>query len=178
MSASLTDKRGAFIREYLIDLNATQAAVRAGYSEKTAYSQGQRLLKDVEIADAIQEAQNARGERVQITADRVISELVAMATYDPADLARIPMAGPEDIAKLPENVRRAIVGWGWDKQGNFTLKLSPKTPSLDLLGRHLGMFKDRLEVTGKDGGPMANVVATTTDPIEAAKAYQRLMNGG
>ena len=72
---SLTPKQERFVAEYLIDLNATQAAIRAGYSEKTAYSQGQRLLKNVEVAAAIQKALAERSERTKITQDYVLTSI-------------------------------------------------------------------------------------------------------
>jgi phage terminase small subunit len=59
------------------------------------------------------------------------------------------MSGPQDIPNLPEEVRRAIVGWGWDKAGNFTLKLADKNAALTNLGRHLGMFTDKVEHSGE-----------------------------
>ncbi len=73
---SLTAKRKAFVREYPIDLNATKAAIRAGFSEKTAYSQGQRLLKNVEVAAAIQKALAKRSERTEITQDYVLTSIM------------------------------------------------------------------------------------------------------
>jgi phage terminase small subunit len=73
---SLTAKRQAFVREYPIDLNATKAAIRAGFSEKTAYSQGQRLLKNVEVAAAIQKALAERSERTEITQDYVLTSIM------------------------------------------------------------------------------------------------------
>ena len=72
---ALNDRKRRFVKEYLIDLNATQAAIRAGYSEKTAYSQGQRLLKDVEINGLIQKEQQKRAETLDITKDRIVEEL-------------------------------------------------------------------------------------------------------
>lgn len=74
----MTPKQEAFVREYLIDLNATAAAERAGYSAKTAYSIGQRLLKDVEVAKAVQMAMNARAERTEINADYVLEGIKAV----------------------------------------------------------------------------------------------------
>ncbi|MDG6310861.1 terminase small subunit, partial [Glaesserella parasuis] len=74
--SKLTDKQQRFVEEYLIDLNATQAAIRAGYSEKTARSIGQRLLTFVDIQEAIQEAQNKRAERVNVTQDDVLKGLL------------------------------------------------------------------------------------------------------
>lgn len=145
----LTPKQEAFVREYLIDLNATQAAIRAGYSQKTAGAIGERLLKNVEVQNAIKNAMDARAANSELTAARVLGELCCLALYDPADIAKHSVTCPGDICKLPENVRRAIIGWSWDKMGNFVLKLSPKTPNLDLLGRHLALFKDKLEISGE-----------------------------
>ncbi len=70
----MTPKQEAFVREYLIDLNATQAAIRAGYSEATAYSQGQRMLKNVEVAAALTEAKEQRAEKCDIDALWVLRE--------------------------------------------------------------------------------------------------------
>lgn len=147
----MTPKQQQFVREYLIDLNATQAAIRAGYAKRSAGQQADDLLKNPEIAAAVQQGMDRRAKRTDITADRVLTEIAHMAFYDPADIASKPMSGPGDIANLPESVRRAIVGWGWDKQGNFTLKLSPKTPALDQLGRHLKLFTDVVEHKGLNG---------------------------
>lgn len=152
---ALNPKQQRFVEEYLVDLNATQAAIRAGYSAKTAHAIAEKLLRKAEINEAIQSAMKSRSERTEVTQDRVIQELAAMAFYDPADLASTPVNCPADIAKLPEAVRRAIVGWSWDKHGNFVLKLSPKTPSIDLLAKHLGMLRERVEHTGADGQPLA-----------------------
>jgi hypothetical protein len=70
-------RQEAFVREYAIDMNATQAAIRAGYSEKTAYSQGQRLLKNVEVSAAIEDTQEAHAERCNVTIDGLTDELEA-----------------------------------------------------------------------------------------------------
>lgn len=83
---TLTPQQARFVEEYLVDLNATQAAIRAGYSARTAYSQGQRLLKHVEVAKAIKAAMDARSERVSVTADDVLRELWSIATADANDL--------------------------------------------------------------------------------------------
>lgn len=81
----LTPKKLMFAQEYLIDQNATQAAKRTGYSEKTAYSQGQRLLKDVEVREYIQKAQEKRVERTERSADEVIARLWKMHDIDFGD---------------------------------------------------------------------------------------------
>lgn len=146
-SKLLTPKQAAFCAEYLIDLNATQAAIRAGYSEKTARSVGAENLTKPDIQAEVQRMMTARASKVEVTAERVLQELKLMAFYDPADIAGEDVRCPADIAELPENVRRAIIGWGWDKAGNFTVKLASKTQQLELLGRHLKMFTDKLEHT-------------------------------
>ena len=142
MSRSLTHKQTMFVKEYLCDLNATQAAIRAGYSVKRAEFTGSDLVRNRKVAEVIQEAMDRRSAKTEITADRVLREVSHMALYDPADIAGANISGPQDIPSLPEGVRRAIIGWSWDKQGNFILKLSPKTPSLELLGRHLMIWRD------------------------------------
>jgi phage terminase small subunit len=87
----LTPKQHRFVDEYLIDLNATQAAIRAGYSERTAYSIGDENLKKPEIASVIQAAMDERSQRTEITADYVLTSIVAtmekckeLATFSPA----------------------------------------------------------------------------------------------
>jgi phage terminase small subunit len=76
----MNDKQRRFAEEYCVDLNATQAAIRAGYSAKTAYSQGQRLLKDVEVAESIAAQQVERSERLQVSVDDVVRGLHREAT--------------------------------------------------------------------------------------------------
>lgn len=145
---ALTPKQSLFVREYLVDLNATQAAIRAGYSKKTAGQIGEQLLKKLEIATELQKAMKERGERTGITADRVLNEIERLAMFDPADL--INVNGPEDIANLPEDVRRAITGWKWDKQGNFLITMA-KQGALEMLGRHHKLFTDKTELSNPDG---------------------------
>jgi len=162
----LTDKQAQFVREYLVDLNAKQAAIRCGYSEKSAETQGSRLYRNGEVRSAIETAIAKRADKSGITAERVLAEIANMAFYDIADtMIEIEgveveihssdgklygLRGPTDIRSLPENVRRAIVGYGWDKAGNFTIKLADKSKALDQLARHLSLYNDKLEVTGLD----------------------------
>src|SRR3546814_8117 len=79
---ALTDKQRRFVEEYLVDLNATQAAIRAGYSKKTAASIGEENLRKPDIAKAIQEAQAARSKRTEITQDQVLKELAKIGFAD------------------------------------------------------------------------------------------------
>lgn len=142
--ANLTPKQQRFVEEYLIDLNATQAAIRAGYSERTAKSIGQENLTKPDIQKAIEEAQNKRAERTEITQDYVlgnIQKVVERCMQQEAVMARdgspLLVEGPEgDLACL------------------FEFKETGALKGLELLGKHLGMFKDKIEHTGKDGGPI------------------------
>lgn len=170
----LTEKQAAFCREYLVDLNATQAAIRAGYSEATAYSIGQENLKKPEIQNEVQRLMAERSKRTEIKADRVLQELAAMAFYDPAALAGVEIKQPADILKLPEEIRRAIIGWSWDRNGNFTLKLAGKTQQLDLIGRHLKMFTDRTEHTGADGEPLNQAVGLSAEQLAAVERVRQI----
>lgn len=159
---ALTPKQSLFVKEYLVDLNATQAAIRAGYSEKTAGQMGDENLKKPQIAKEIKEAMDERGKRTEITADRVLKEIERLALFDPADL--INVNSPEDIALLPEDIRRAITGWKWDKQGNFIITMV-KQGALDMLGRHHKLFTDKVDISNPDGtlkpAPSVSVALST-----------------
>lgn len=128
-TAKLTPKQAAFAREYPIDLNATAAAKRAGYSERTAYSQGQRLLKNAEIQKAIQAAQAEAAERASVTVQDVLDGLRREAeneSYGSSHSARVS-------------------AWAH-------------------LGKHLGMFTDKLDVTS--GGEPLRVLVEYVDRAE------------
>lgn len=112
-SVALTDKQQIFVNEYLIDLNATKAAVRAGYSEKTAYSIGSENLRKPEIQKAIEKAFNERKARVLVTQDDVINGLL--------DEAKNKDEGASHSAR--------VAAWAH-------------------LGKHLGMFTDKVELSG------------------------------
>ena len=94
----LNERQARFVAEYLVDLNATQAAIRAGYCARTAYSAAERLLTNAEIAAAIAEAQAARSRRTEVTADRVVLELARVAFGDPR---RVMSWGPGGVKLRP-----------------------------------------------------------------------------
>lgn len=157
---SLNDRQLAFVREYLVDLNATQAAIRAGYSEKTAHSQGPRLLENVEIAEAIAAAQSERAERVALDADRVLLEIARVATSDlrrafTADGGlRSPATWDDDTAAAISSVKvvtRRAPGGGEDAEVEYVteVKLWDKNSALDKAGKHLGMFREQIDVNVK-----------------------------
>lgn len=150
MARKLTDKQAAFVAEYLVDLNATQAAIRAGYSERTAYRIGAELLHKTSVAEAIAAGQAQRAQRVEITADRVVAELAKIAFADPRDLMEW---GPDGVklkasADLTEEQAASVaeVSETTTKDGgSLKLKKHDKVKALELLGRHMGMFKDKVE---------------------------------
>jgi phage terminase small subunit len=155
-------RRSRFIKEYLIDQNASRAAIAAGYSEKTAGAQGSRLLKDVEIRREI-EIRNAKlNEKTDITVERVKLELARLAFYDP--LAFWNEDGTaKPLHEVNEDARRAIAGLevaelftgNGDERGLAgyikKFKLSDKGAALERLGRHLQMFPTKVEISGEIG---------------------------
>lgn len=148
----MTEKQKIFADEYLIDLNATRAYRKAYPSVKkdeTAAQAGSRMLRNVKVAEYIAERMQARQERTEITQDKVLEELAAIAFARATDYAEVKddQVFIKDTAGLSENQIKAIAGI---KQGKFGIevKLNDKEKALELLGRHLGMFKDRVEVSG------------------------------
>lgn len=155
----LTDKQERFVQEYLIDLNATQAAIRAGYSEKTAYSQGQRLLKNVEVKKLIEEGQKTVAERNNITIDRVISELALigfanMGDYMKPDHEGNPRLDFSDLTREQSAVLTEVTVDRRYESGDDTtgyvdkvkFKLADKRAALVDLGKHLGAFSENVNV--------------------------------
>ena len=149
MANKLTPKQRRFIDEYLIDLNATQAAIRAGYSEKTAYSIGLQTLKKLEIQAEIQKRRNRLQSKLEITQERVLQELAAIAFANGADYAKVvnsgllPTVEMIPTEELPPEKLPAIAGIKANQYG-VEVKLHDKVKALELLGKYLGTF---------DGGP-------------------------
>lgn len=144
--ARLTDKQKRFVEEYLVDLNATQAAIRAGYSERTAQEQSSRLLSNVMVQEAVQKAVANRSARTEITQDRVLRELAAIGFSRTTDYVNITKEGyvkltPTDV--LSDEQQRAVASIKEGKYG-VELRLHDKLGALQLIGRHIGMF------TGKE----------------------------
>lgn len=136
----MTPKQQRFVEEYLIDLNATQAAIRAGYSEATANEQGSRLLANVSVAEAIAAAQGQRSQRTEITADYVLSNLTEI-------VERCMQRAPVMVRQGREMVQEV------DDEGRhvWTFNANGANKSLELLGKHLGMFKESVNITGAIG---------------------------
>ncbi len=176
-SISLTPKQLRFVEEYLVDLNATQAAIRAGYSKRSAGIQGHENLKKPHIEAAISAAQQARSKRTEITQDTVLNELALIGFADMGDYVTITDAGEVmlDLSKLPEGATKIISeitqdeytegrGEGARDVKKTKLKLHDKRAALVDLGRHLGLFG---KASG-NGVPAVNVnITITREQIDA-----------
>ena len=131
---ALTPKQQMFVKEYLIDLNATQAAIRAGYSEKTAAEQASRLLNNVNVASRIEEEKNKRADKLGLTAEWVLENLHNIAV-------RCQQAEP--VMKWDYNEKKLI------ETGEFQFDSKGANRALELIGKHLAMFTDKVDNSGK-----------------------------
>ena len=133
-TTALTPKQAAFVREYLVDLNATQAAIRAGYSAKTAGQIGDENLKKPEIAAAVQAGMDARSERTEISADYVLMGIREVAERC-LEKAPVMVGRGEDRQQLTDDAGRNV--WTFDSSG--------ANRAFELLGKHLKLFTDKVE---------------------------------
>lgn len=148
--ATLKGKQAKFVEEYLIDLNATQAAVRAGYSAKTARVIGQENLIKPAIQAAIQEAKQSRSQKTGITAERVLQEFARIAFFDPRNLLKDD-GSPKELGSLDDDTAAAIAGLelqdvyeGFGDERQFVgytkkYKIAPKLQALEMLAKHTGL---------------------------------------
>ncbi len=149
---ALTPKQERFVQEYLVDLNATAAAKRAGYSEKTAGEQAARLLTNVKIQLAIQEAQKLLRNRTEITQDMVIRETAKLAFFDIRKMFDKD-GKPLDISNLDDDTAAALVGLDVQDVYEFNndekqfigyikkYKMADKLKALELLGKRFGTWE-------------------------------------
>ena len=156
MAAKLTPKQRRFVNEYLIDLNATQAAIRAGYSKKTAKDIGGENLSKPAIQAEIQKRQVKLQNTLEITQDRVLQEYARLAFYDPRKLFQ-PDGTPKPIEALDDDTAAALAGLevreefeGTGENRTFVgytkkYKLANKLGALDSLAKHLGLFEPKEE---------------------------------
>ena len=148
---ALTDKQRMFCKEYMIDMNATQSAIRAGYSETSARAIACDLLTKHNIQEYLNSLSKKRDERTEITADRVLKELAKIAFFNAGDILKedgntkqLKDWSRDDLASVQEITDNAITG---DRK----IKLSDKKAALDLLGRHLKLFTDKVQLSGEVG---------------------------
>lgn len=167
----LTPKQSRFVAEYLANgLNATKAAISAGYSEATAESQGSRLLRNVKVAALVGKKTQAIMTKLDISPERTLNEIGRLAFFDAAKLfeddgslkrmqdidedTRSVIAGVEvsDIWDSGEGEQKSIIGT------LKKVKITDRLSALDKLMRYHALYNDRLEHTGKNGGPVEFVV--------------------
>ena len=145
MSLSAREKR--FVAEYCIDLNAAAAARRAGYSY--SYACSARLIRRAEIVAAIRAHDDPMLAAAKVSAERVIREAACIAFVDPRKLMR-PDGTRLELHELDEDTARAVASLYTDERPDgrrvARLRLHDKIAALVLLGRHLGLFTDRLEI--------------------------------
>jgi len=184
---ALTNQRKMFIKEYLVDLNATKAAIRAGYSAKTANEIGPNMLTIPEVKEAIQKEMKKREHRTEITADKVLAEYAKVGMSDVTDYLTVetervlvdytaegePISEVKqfvllkDTDSIPKDKLAAISEIKQAKDGSISFKLHDKVRALDSIGKHLGMFIDKHEITGAGGGPIETIKALTDEELDA-----------
>lgn len=146
----LTEKQRQFVEEYLIDLNATQAAIRAGYSVKTAQEQGYQLLQKTSVQQAIAKLMAERSKRTGVNQDRVVLELAKIALVKITDVvdsqAKIKDTATEDDLACIESIRYKETKNDTGLSVEREVKIASKLKALELLGKHLGMWNDKMDV--------------------------------
>lgn len=156
----LTPKQEMFCKEYLVDLNAAQAAIRAGYSKKTAYNNAYGILTKVAVQKRIQVLMNRRAERAELNSDFVLHRLMDECQADIGDIFT-PEGALKSIHDWPEIFRIGLVqgldvDQLKDKDGTVygsvaKIKFDNRIKRLELLGRHLKLFVDKTEHSVDDG---------------------------
>ena len=162
----MTDKQARFCEEYMIDLNATQAAIRAGYSPKTAQEQSARLLSNVMVQNRLAQLQAEQSRRTGVSADRVVRELAKIAfanasgLIDPETASVKLDASRDDLAAIQSIKVKSFGEDGLEHE----VKLADKLRALDLLGKHLGMYKDASEK--ENAAAQNNDIQTLADLLQ------------
>lgn len=147
------NKQDLFVKEYLKDLNATQAYIRAGYKakdEKSAAVLANRLLRKVKIQEKIQVAMKEREKRTEITQDRVLREIANLAFTDRTGIVNLKKNRViiQDFEELTPEQRACVAGVKETKYG-IEVSFYNKEKALEMLGRHLGMFNDKVKIDGE-----------------------------
>lgn len=166
MARKLTTRQKLFVQEYLVDLNATRAAIRAGYSEKTSSRIGPELIGKPWILAAVQESMAQRSRRLEITQDKVLNELAAVAFANGADFASVATESGVvtfvPTEKLTPEKKKAISSISEGKFGT-EVKTYDKIRALELLGKHLGMFNDRGGTQTQESNNLLEAIKNSTE---------------
>lgn len=193
-NATMTDKQKRFVEEYLIDLNATKAAIRAGYSKESARQIGADNMSKTYIQEAIAEAMKRRSERTEVTQDMIVAQLAKIAFVDMKDVVtweeREEVVGVDKEGNVHKKNRLRIsvkesdevdgtvlqeISETVGKAGvTHSIKLNDRMKALEMLGRHLGMFKDKVEHSGTVVNKNIDVSYMTDEQLEAElKKYEQ-----
>ncbi len=166
-----TSRQRRFIEEYLVDLNATQAALRAGYSKKGASVQGCQLLANPKIAAALDKARAKLSDRTEITQERIVREYGRIAfawitDYSSWTNEGVVIKNSDELSpELKSAVAEVIHTQSRDRSG-VRLKMHDKMGALDSLGKHLGMFTEKREIKfNLDNLTDEQLLALSTIPI-------------
>ena len=161
----LTPRQSRFVDEYLVDLNGTQAYIRAGYSKKGADTQSSRLLVNVKVQGTIQARMNRRSDRTEITSDFILNGI------------RKNIERCEQAAPVLDREGKPVMTANEDGELAAAYKYDATNvfKGYELLGRHLKLFTDKHEHTGPNGGPIQTINSEMT-PQEAAAAYADTLN--
>jgi phage terminase small subunit len=166
--AELTKKQQFFVKQYLVDQNATRAAKAAGYAEGSADVAGSRLLGNAKVSSEIAKATEKRCKKLDITADRVLQELARLAFYDPRNFFN-DNGSLKQVRELDDDTAMALAGMevnelfaGRGEDREMTgyakkFKLADKGQNLERLGRHLKLFTDKVENVDAQGKPITPI---------------------
>jgi phage terminase small subunit len=169
----LSAKQQRFVDEYCVDFNGTQAAIRAGYSVNTASMQAARLLTKDKIKTALEEKRVEIAEESKLKASDVIDELRRIAFSDITQVMSFTAskAKVKSSRKLSEDAKKIVASVSQTRAG-LTVKLHDKVKALELLGRYLNIFTDRVEVEGRGLGLILNMNAPVTESSEDIRCVE------
>ena len=156
--AKLTDKQKRFVQEYLVDLNATAAARRAGYKDPNI---GRQLITKNNVSEEIAKRQ----VKLEITQERVLQELAAIAFANGSDFVTVTATGLLDVkptSKVPKEKLPAIAGIKYTQVGSVEIKLHDKVKALELLGKHLGVFDEKRDTDKAEENNIFEVIEQST----------------
>jgi len=159
------------------DFNASKAALRAGYSPKSAPAIGHEVLKKPEIMAAIQQHMGKMAQKAEITAERVLDEIRKLAFSNLPDVLTVTggTVTIKDFAELSPDVKAAIESVRETKDGCLAIKMHDKRASLEMLMKYLGLYVERVEHSGPNGGPIQHQVEDLSKlSIKELKAYREL----
>jgi phage terminase small subunit len=178
--AKLTDKQKRFVDEYLIDLNATQAVLRAGYKTKYPDKVGSELLGKTRVLEHLNKRMWDREKRTEITQDKVLQELAKIAFSSASDVAEVEtneegyqFVRVKNTGSLPDNIKSIIASIKQTKYG-ISVETYNKIQALELIGKHLGMFKDKLELSGSMNvnNPFEGLTTEELRKLAGSKMYE------